>query len=86
MIGASADTLELQKKFTEKEKLNYPLLADPERKAIKAFGVLGPSGLATRASFVINKQGNIAKIYEKVAAATHPDEVLEYVKTNLAKK
>jgi peroxiredoxin Q/BCP len=61
--------------------LNFPLLADNELKASKAFGTLSPTGkTAQRMTFVINKEGNIAKIYTKVSPATHPQEVLEFVK------
>lgn len=86
VIGISTDTLETQKKFTEKEKLNYPLYADDGYTASKAFGTLSPGGkTAQRMTFVINKEGVIAKIYNKVGPASHPDDVLEYVKTNLKK-
>ena len=78
------DTLETQKKFAEKESLSYPLYADAEGKAAKAFGVLAGK-FASRSTFVINKEGNIAKIYTKVSPATHADEVVDFVKKNLAK-
>lgn len=87
MIGISTDTLDLQKKFTEKEKLNFPLYADAEQKVAKALGVLIPgSKFAKRCTFIINKEGTIAKIYATVGnAGGHPQEVLEYVKENLKK-
>ena len=86
MVGISADTLELQQKFTDQEKLNFPLIADPDKAAIKAFGALHPSGkLANRYTFVVDKQGVIRKVYTKVGPAGHPDEVLKFVKENLAK-
>ena len=85
-MGISADTLELQQKFTDKEKLTFPLIADPEKTAIKAFGALMPNGkFANRYTFVIDKQGVIRKVYTKVGPGGHPDEVLKFVKENLAK-
>lgn len=77
----------LQEKFIKKETLSFPLLADPDGKVTEAFGVLNPKNkLATRATFVISKDGTIAKIYPKVSSAKdHPQEVLEFVKKNLAK-
>ena len=75
MIGFSSDTLESQQKFTDKEKLTYPLLADPEKKLQTALGVKG------RATWVIDKDGKIAKIYPKVNVTDNPKEVLEFVKT-----
>ena len=86
IIGISVDTLELQQKFTEKENLPFPLLADSEKKFAKAYGVFGGT-FASRATFVIDKEGNLAKIYNPVkGAGGHPEEVLEYVKTKFGKK
>jgi peroxiredoxin Q/BCP len=88
VIGISTDTLAFQEKFTKKEKLNFPLLADDERKVAKLFGVLMPNGqYARRATVVIDKEGIVAKIYPAVGnAGAHPQEVLDYVKTELVKK
>jgi peroxiredoxin Q/BCP len=88
VIGVSTDTLKLQEKFTEKEKLTFPLVADTEQKAAKAFGVIAAGKTtAQRATFVIDKEGNIAKIYAPVkSAGDHPGEVLEFVRTKLKKE
>ena len=88
VIAISTDPLSQQQKFTEKEKLNFPLLADPEKKVAQAFGVLNPkNGFAQRATFVIDKQGTVAKVFPNVGnAGGHPEQVLEYVQKNLAKK
>ncbi len=76
----------LQSKFIEKEKLAFPLLADPEAKVAKAYDVLNPKNkLAKRVTFVINKEGNIAKVFNVAKAGDHPQEVLDYVKKNLSK-
>ena len=86
MIGISVDTLAVQQKFSEKEKLPFPLLADNEHKFAKAYGVMGLK-FANRATFVINKEGNISKIYYPVKDAKgHPEEVLAYVKEAFPKK
>jgi peroxiredoxin Q/BCP len=75
VIGFSSDTLETQQQFTDKEKLSYPLLADPDKKLMTALGVKG------RSTWVIDKDGKIAKVYDKVDVNKHPKEVLEFVKT-----
>ena len=75
MIGFSSDPIELQQKFTDKEKLTFPLLADPEKKLMGALGVKG------RATWVIDKEGKVAKAYDKVDVRNHPKEVLGFVKT-----
>lgn len=85
IIGISVDTLALQQKFNDKEKLNFPLLADAEQKFAKAYGVFGGK-VANRTTFVIDKEGNIAKIYTQVKVAGHPDEVLEFAKGKFGKK
>ncbi len=73
VIGFSADTVELQQKFTDTEKLNFPLIADTEKKLMTALGVKG------RSTWIIDKEGKIAKIYTNVKPADHPKEVLEFV-------
>jgi thioredoxin-dependent peroxiredoxin len=76
VIGFSSDKVETQQQFTDKEKLTYPLLADPDKKLQTALGVKG------RSTWVIDKEGKIAKIYSTVKGVdTHPKEVLEFVKT-----
>ena len=75
MIGFSSDPIELQQKFTDKEKLTFPLLADPEKK------LMGALGVTKRATWVIDKDGKVAKVYDKVDVRNHPKEVLEFVKT-----
>jgi peroxiredoxin Q/BCP len=62
------------------------LLADADKKVAKAYGVLLPLGFAQRATFVIDKRGVVRKIYPSANAATNPEEVLKYVKENLADK
>lgn len=82
ILGASNDKVDAQEKFTEKEKLKMPLLADSENKLIKTLGIENPKGTAAqRVTFVVNKEGKIVKIYNKVDPAKHPEEVLEFVKT-----
>lgn len=86
MIGVSTDKLEDQEKFTSKENLNFPLLADTYKEAAKAFGVLSSRGFAARVTFVIDKDGVVRKVYQVKDIKNHPDEVLRFVKDNLAKK
>ena len=85
LLGISTDKLDAQEKFVKKEKLTFPLLADPEKTTTKAYGALGVAGFASRYTFVIDKTGTLRKVYTKVSAAKHPDEVLDYVKENLTK-
>lgn len=84
IIGISVDTLALQQKFCDKENLPFPLLADNEKKFAKVYGVMGKT-FASRVTFVIDKEGKIAKIYNVTSTKDHPGEVLEYVKKSFKK-
>ena len=52
VFGVSADSVESQKKFREKRRLPFTLLADPGRKLIRAFGVPTMFGLPSRMAFL----------------------------------
>jgi peroxiredoxin Q/BCP len=89
VIGISTDNLENQEKFTDKEKLNFPLYADSDKKITKGYGVLNPErGAANRSTFIIDKKGVLRKVYMpgSVDVKKHPDEVVEFIKENLSKQ
>lgn len=86
LLGISVDSLQAQQQFTDKEKLTYPLLADAEKQAAKAYGVLSNRGFANRVTFVIDKKGVIRKIYPNANATKNAQEVLDWVKDNLKEK
>jgi thioredoxin-dependent peroxiredoxin len=84
VVGISKDTVASHKRFAEKYKLNFPILADPEHKVIEAYGAWGPKKFlgkeyigTSRASFLIDPEGNIAKEYPKVTPKTHISEILK---------
>ena len=83
VLGASGDDMKLQQQFIDKNELPMPLLCDTELKLIKELGILGAANGKTpkRVTFVIDKEGKIAKIYDKVTPKDHPKEVMEFVKT-----
>lgn len=83
IFGVSADTVASHKKFATKYKLPFTLLADPEKGMIEAYGVWGKKKFMgreylgiSRSSYLINPEGKIEKVYEKVNPLTHADEVL----------
>ena len=87
VLGVSADSVESHKKFAEKYNLPFPLLADEEKKIVKDYGVWGPRKFMGkeflgihRMSFLIDPSGKIAKVYPKVKAEQHAQEVLEDLK------
>ena len=76
IVGVSADSAESHNKFVKKYELPFTLLADPEKKILKAYGTDGIL-FGKRTSFLINPRGIIVKIYEKVKPDVHAREVLE---------
>ena len=80
ILGVSADTVQSHKDFCAKEGLNFKVLADPELKAINAYGsAMEHDGvkMAARNTFLINPEGKIAKVYTGVKPAEHSEQVLK---------
>ena len=62
-------------------RLPFALIADTEKTVAKAFDVLMIGGMmASRYTFIISPDGKIAHVFDKVATATHKDQVLEELK------
>lgn len=80
MLGASADPVELNQKFTDKNAYTFPLLSDNDKKLIKALGI-GKGDFAMRVTYIVDKEGKIAKIFDPVKPQGHADEVLKAVKS-----
>ncbi|WP_234554151.1 thioredoxin-dependent thiol peroxidase [Thermus caliditerrae] len=87
VLGVSADGVESHKRFAEKYGLNFPLLADPERQAILAYGAWGKKKLygkeyegVLRQTFLIDPEGRIVKVWRKVSPEGHAEEVAEALK------
>src|SRR5882724_8422528 len=87
ILRISADTSAKQKKFEEKFKLPYPLLADVDKRVCEAFGVIQEKSMygkkymgIARMTFIIGATGKIEHIYEKVKPDGHAEEVLAYLK------
>ncbi|MBI3332795.1 MAG: peroxiredoxin [Candidatus Omnitrophica bacterium] len=74
VFGLSADSVESHGKFSRKYKLPFTLLSDPDKKVLNAYGAWG------RNSFLIDPQGKVAKVYEKVKPDLHAQEVLADLK------
>ena len=84
VVGISVDDVESHKKFSDKYKLPFTLLADSDNTTATAYGVLKDYKLlklASRQSFLIDPEGKIAKHYADVDPDTHTGEVLADIKT-----
>ncbi|MDQ2633512.1 MAG: peroxiredoxin [Pseudomonadota bacterium] len=87
VIGISPDSLKKHGKFKSKHGLAMPLLADERRDAIEAYGVWGEKTMfghkymgVIRATFLIDRDGKIARIWRNVRVPGHAEEVLESAK------
>ena len=76
VLGVSPDDSQSHLAFKQKYNLPFTLLADTEQKVAEAFGARGPRGVM-RTTFVIDEQGHIQHIFEKVAPAEHAEELLQ---------
>ena len=57
VLGISPQSVESHDRFTAEHRLSVPLLADPDRAAAKAYGVLAPGGLVRRSIFIVDPDG-----------------------------
>ena len=83
ILGVSPDTVKSHVKFKEKFQLPFPLLADEGHKICDLYGVWGPKKFVgreyegvLRTTFLIDDNGKIVKVFEKVRPAEHSAEVL----------
>lgn len=87
IFGVSVDSTRSHEKFIEKYKLPFPLLSDPEKEIVNAFGVWVEKSMygkkymgAERSTFVIDRAGRIAAIFRKVKPEEHVALVLDALK------
>jgi peroxiredoxin Q/BCP len=87
ILGISTDPLESHQKFRTKHNLNFPLLSDETADVAKMHGVWKEKNLygrrswgVARTTFWIGANGRIKKIYKKVDAARHAEEILADLK------
>ncbi len=83
LLGVSPDTVKSHRKFADKESLNFPLLADPEKELVNRYGVWVEKSMygrkymgVERTTFILDKRGRIKHIFPKVKVQGHVQEVL----------
>ncbi len=86
VIGISKDSSESHRKFTEKYELPFILLSDPDLTAIQAYDVWKEKKLygktsmgVVRATYVIDEDGVIIKVFEKAKPDTNAYDILEFL-------
>ena len=87
ILGISPDGDTAHTKFRTKYKLKFPLLSDPDKKVMSAYGAFGEKMMygkktvgVIRSTFLINEQGKIQRAWYNVRADGHAEKVLEVVK------
>lgn len=75
VLGVSMDDEASHKAFTEKYGLPFQLLADVDGNITKAYGVDG-GGYAKRVTYIIDSEGKISQVIEKVNTDTHAQDIL----------
>lgn len=79
ILGVSTDTADSHKEFCAKEGLNFKLLADVDGKTSAEYGSTmeyNGAKYSARNTFIIDPNGKIAKVFEKVKVQAHSEEVL----------
>lgn len=91
VLGISPDSVARLVKFEDKQELNFTLLSDEEHSTIENFGAwdlkkfMGREFMGVlRSTFIIDKQGTIVHVLDKVKTKTHHDDVLDWVKNHLS--
>ena len=92
VFGVSVDAVKSHAKFVGKYDLNFALLADEAKEVVNMYGVWGQKKFMgktytgiTRVTYIINPEGRIAEVYDKVKATGHAEIVLKDLKS-LAKE
>jgi len=86
VIGVSPDSQQSHLKFIDKHSLPFTLISDPDKVIIKEYGAWGPKKLygreyegLLRTTFVIDENGVITNIFEKVKTKDHTNQILETI-------
>ncbi|OCN04473.1 peroxiredoxin [Erysipelotrichaceae bacterium MTC7] len=88
VIGISKDSKDSHRKFIDKYDLPFILLSDPTLDAIEQYGVWVEKNMygkkymgVARATFVIDEQGTIIKVYKRANPQKNAEEIVEYLKS-----
>ncbi len=86
VLGVSPDTPQSHARFRDKYDLPFPLLADTDNEVARLYGVWGVKKIfgreskgVLRTTFLIDPQGEIVRVFEKVRPANHSAQILEAV-------
>jgi peroxiredoxin Q/BCP len=81
IVGVSVDSIQSHDSFAKKYQLPFPLISDKDKRVSTAYGVLKDIGLSTnRVTFIIGKDGKVAKVFPKVDVSKHTEEIVATLK------
>jgi thioredoxin-dependent peroxiredoxin len=86
VVGVSPDSVESHQKFRNKFNLKFDLIADTEKEILQAYGAWGEKSMygkkymgVLRTTFVIDENGTIQEVFEKVQTKDHTNQILESI-------
>jgi len=89
ILGISKDTVASHKKFAQKYNLRFAIFSDVDKKVVKEYKAWGKKSFmgrtfegTLRKTYLIDKKGNIIKVYENVNPLIHPQEILRDLESN----
>jgi len=84
VLGVSPDNEKSHKSFTSKYDLPFPLIADPDKKILTAYGAFGEKMMygkkvtgVLRSTYIINEKGVIEKVIRKVDTKEHASQIFK---------
>jgi peroxiredoxin Q/BCP len=80
IFGVSSDTAESHQKFENSQKLPFPLVADTSGSVAAAYGVPKTVIGYDRVSFLVDRDGRVARVWSEVDPGVHADDVLAEAK------
>lgn len=90
VLGVSPDPVNRLQKFIDKESLNFTLLSDEDHAVADKYGAWGPKKFMgreydgiLRQTYIIDKDGKLRHVMDKVKTKTHHDDVLGWIRDNL---
>lgn len=84
VVGVSPDTVKSHQKFADKFNLQFNLIADTEKEILQNYGAWGEKSMygkkymgVLRTTFVIDEEGKIEEIFEKVKTKDHTNQIIQ---------
>ncbi|MGI0130047.1 MAG: peroxiredoxin [Thermoplasmata archaeon] len=77
LVGVSVDSVDAQKRFSDRCEVPFPLIADRDKSISRLYGVLGFLGVARRVTFFIGSDGRVREVVEGILPGPHVRRAVE---------